>query len=370
MDVKGAFLHGEMDTETYMQQPEGYEDPDHPDWVCHLLRTIYGLKQSGHRWHKVIDPYLRSLGFQPLRADPCIYHKTVEGRLQLVCLYVDNLGFSCDSDDDCLLIRKQLMDRFEMTDEPITSTLNIQIRRDLEGGAFYLKQPNVIASLLEATNMTDCIPASTPAEVVTISSADCPVVGSEEWSHMQTVPYRETLGSLIQLMRMCRPEIAFPLSVACRYLHNPGQAHWNFVKRILRYLKGTIDDEFCLKPTNFKFTASNLQSQFDVQGHVKLTANCDADWGGDRDSAKSTSGYACFFGGALISWAAKVQSVTATSSTYAEYISAYHTLAEILWTRSFLSDLNLLDLSEPTNLFTDNEPAINIAKFDMVSNRS
>ena len=120
MDVKGAFLHGEMDTETYMQQPEGYEDPDHPDWVCHLLRTIYGLKQSGHRWHKVIDPYLQSLGFQPLRADPCIYHKTVEGRLQLVCLYVDNLGFSCDSDDDCLLIRKQLMDRFEMTDEPTT----------------------------------------------------------------------------------------------------------------------------------------------------------------------------------------------------------------------------------------------------------
>lgn len=138
------------------------------------------------------------------------------------------------------------------------------------------------------------------------------------------------LGSFIQLMRMCRPEIAFPLPVACRYLHNSGKAHCDFVKRILRYLKGTIDDEFCLKPTNLKFAASNPQFLFDVQGHVKLTANWDADWGGDRDSAKSTSGYVCFFRGALISWAAKAQSVTATPSTYAEYISAYHTLAEIL----------------------------------------
>ena len=368
MDVKGAFLHGEMDTETFMRQPEGYEDKDHPEWVCHLKRTIYGLKQSGHRWHKVIDPFLRSLGFKPLRADPCIYRKWQDGRLQLVSLYVDNLGISCDSEDDALFVRQKLMERFEMTDEPTTSTLNIQIRRDENG--FYLSQPAVISALLEATNMTDCLPASTPAEAVTVSSADCPTVGSDEWHQMKKVPYRETIGSLTQLMRTCRPEIAFPLSVASRYLHNPGQAHWNFVKRILRYLKGSINDEFAINPTNSSFTASNQKSPISVQGHTTLRALCDADWGGDRDSAKSTSGFSCFFGGALISWASKVQTVTATSSTYAEYISAYHTLAEILWSRSFLSDLGLLDLSKPTDLYTDNEPAINIAKFDMVTNRS
>jgi hypothetical protein len=102
---------------------------------------------------------------------------------------------------------------------------------------------------------------------------------------------------------------------------------------------------------------------------LKLSGNVDADWGGNHDSFKSTSGYCFYLGSSLISWSSKAQSTTATSSTYAEYIAAYHATAECLWIRSFLSELNLLD-SLPTEIFCDNEPAIKIAQYHMITPRS
>jgi len=164
--------------------------------------------------------------------------------------------------------------------------------------------------------------------------------------------------------------MAFSVSVVNRFLHNPGRAHWNAVKRILRYLKGTHNYELKIAPFSFATTASTADRTSRIEGKLRLTGNTDADWGGNLDTFKSTSGYGFFLGAGLISWSSKAPSPTATSSTYAEYIAAYHATAECLWIQSFLKELDLFQPTNPNTLYCDNEASIKIAQYHMVTPRS
>jgi|GEM_PF-5095902 len=241
MDVKGAFLNGVPEEEVFMKQPPGYTDPDHPNWVCRLLKNLYGLKQAPRVWHKVIDPFLKQLGFQPNPVDPCVYFKRKGSQLIVICLYVDNLAIGADDLDDLISVQNALRSRFQMTDEDPGFMLGVTVKYEQSAKSMQLCQQQVIEDLLVSTNMATSVSVSTPMESLTISEIDCPGIGSEEWHHMQKVPYRETIGSLTHICRHTRPDIAYALGVCSRFLHNPGKAHWEAVKRILRYLKGTSD---------------------------------------------------------------------------------------------------------------------------------
>ena len=97
MDVVTAFLNGELEEKVSMKQPDGYRDPMHPHHVCRLVKNLYGLKQAPRVWHRTVDPFIKSLGFIALDADPCIYYRWVDQNLSLIVLYIDNVGISCDS---------------------------------------------------------------------------------------------------------------------------------------------------------------------------------------------------------------------------------------------------------------------------------
>jgi transposase InsO family protein len=370
MDVTGAFLNGPLQETIYMKQPQGYEDLSKADYVLVLLRNLYGLKQAPRVWHQTIHPFLVELGFKAMEADPCIYFQwdAPHKNLQLISLYVDNLGVAADRESDVERVRAQLQSKFTMTDEPDDQFLQMKFK--YADGHMILSQTQAIDDLLVSTNMESALPVSTPMDALTVSKDDCPSVGSDEWHHMQQIPYRETIGSLSHICRNTRPDIAYAVSVASRYLANPGQKHWNLVKRILRYLKGTRDWEFHLNPGPLSFpTIHNSTQSSDIQGPVRFYGFSDSDWGGQLETSKSTTGYGFFLGYALVSWQSKTQSVTATSSTHAEYIAAYHAAAECIWARNFLSELGLFDLG-PTTLHCDNEAAIKLSKFHMVTPRS
>jgi hypothetical protein len=372
MDVVTAFLNGQVEEDIYMKQPPGYIDPSCPDLVCRILKNIYGLKQAPRVWHKTIDPHLRSMGFKPLAADPCLYYQWSDGKLSLISLYVDDLAIASDSPAGIAAIRTQLMHKFKMTDDgDLHYILGMKIIRDRTNKAIFVSSPSKIEELLKDFYMAKCIPCSTPMDHVAISAADSPTVGSDDWHEMQKVPYRECVGRLTHLMRTTRPDLAFSVSVVNRYLHNPGARHWEAVKRILRYLKGTADLSLRIAPGDFSSTVTAVD-RFPKSSpeFFPLTGNTDADWGGHPDSSKSTSGYAFFLGPGLVSWSSKVQPHTATSSTHAEYIAAYHATSECMWARSFLGELGLLNLSLPTILYCDNEAAIKIANYHMVTPRS
>jgi hypothetical protein len=370
MDVVTAFLNGDLTETIFMKQPPGYRNPDAPNHVCQLHKNLYGLKQAPRVWHKTIDPFLQSLGFAPIPADPCLYVKWNGSALSMIALYVDDLAIAADQTSDLQTTKSALKARFKMTDEgPLEFILGIKVRRNRPLKTVHLSNGHYITALLSDFNMLTCNALSTPMDCLTISSADCPTPSSPEWSRMQNVPYRQCVGRLTYLSRTCRPDLAYSVSVVNRFLHNPGEKHWNAVKRILRYLKGTIDTELCLQPLTLSSRVNICDRSSPVHGPPRLTGNTDADWGGNTDTCRSTSGYGFFLGNSLISWAAKAQTTTATSSTYAEYIAAYHATSECIWIRSFLNTLHMLP-PEPTTIYCDNAPAISIASFHMITPRS
>jgi hypothetical protein len=156
MDVTAAFLNGVPEEILHMQQPPGYEDTSKPDWVCLLLRNLYGLKQASRVWHLTIDPFIKSLGFQANQGDPCLYFRWDDGKLTMVTLHVDDLTLASDSQSILDQVSSQLKAKFTMTDDgEISNVLKLSIERNLSEKKIYIHQHSYLNDLLIRFNMAD-----------------------------------------------------------------------------------------------------------------------------------------------------------------------------------------------------------------------
>ena len=208
--------------------------------------------------------------------------------------------------------------------------------------------------------MSNCNPVSTPMQAIDFSKADAPAPGTDEFYRVSKFDYRSVIGSLQQICRFTRPDISFAVGCVSRFSHNYGQKHISAVKRILKYLQGTKHLQLKIEPLVDNTIVFNSQ----------LVGFADADWGNDKDAARSTSGYGIYVGSALISWGSRLQPKVSTSTTEAEYVACYYAETELIWMRSWLSSMGLLNLDESTVLYTDNQAAIKLAQFHMVTARS
>ncbi|GMF82131.1 unnamed protein product [Phytophthora fragariaefolia] len=135
MDVKTAFLNGWLNEDIYMVQPDGYVDEAHPDFVCKLKRSLYGLKQSPRMWNQTIDKFMLELGFKKCEADHCIYVKRNDQDMIFVALYVDDLILASNNDELLKSTKEALSVRFEMTDTgPLKYFLGMEIDQGLRTG--------------------------------------------------------------------------------------------------------------------------------------------------------------------------------------------------------------------------------------------
>ncbi|XP_046858511.1 secreted RxLR effector protein 161-like [Xenia sp. Carnegie-2017] len=164
---------------------------------------------------------------------------------------------------------------------------------------------------------------------------------------MNITKYQALIGALTYAVTATRPDLAQALSTVNQFCANPSQNHWNAAKRILRYIKGTINHGICFDGHK--------------ESEVKLSGFVDADWGCDPNNRKSHSGYLFMICGGLISWASKKQSIVALSSTEAEYVAASQACQEAIWLRGLLRDLNFTQ-KEPTMIKEDNQGAISLSK--------
>ncbi|KAH9689118.1 Integrase catalytic domain-containing protein [Citrus sinensis] len=345
LDLKNAFLHGELEEEIYMLQPEDFAETEKENLVCRLNKSLYGFKQAPMCWYKRFDSFIMSLGYNRLSSDHCAYYKRFEDNdFIILLLYVDDMLVAGPNKDRVQELKAQLAKEFEMKDLGLANKiLGMQIHRDRNNRNIWLSQKNYLKKILQRFNMQDCKSIYTPLPInFKLSSSMCHSNEAER-KEKSRVLYASTVGSLIFAMICTRLDIAQAVGAVSRYMANLSGEHWIAVKRILRYIKGTSDVALCYGG-----------SEFTVRGYV------DSDFAGDLDKRKSTTGYVLTLAGAAVSWVSKLHTIVALSTTEAEYMAATQACKEVIWIQRLLEEIG--HKQEKIFVFCDSQSALHIVR--------
>jgi hypothetical protein len=348
MDVSTAYLNGELQEEIYMTPPSCVDIPDSHCW--RLKRSLYGLKQAGRTWNRTLDSKLLKLGFHRLNSETCLYVYKDGKQTCFVVVYVDDLLIAATSKEFSHKVKDLLSSSFKMRDlGPAKYLLGIEIIRNRKKQTIALSQRQYIDKVLDRYGMTDCKPVFTPMATGIHLAVDDPD-NNETIHHMAIteggpiVPYQSVIGSAMYAMLGTRPDLAYAVGMLGRFSANPKSSHWAAAKRLLRYLKGTRD-------WALHYDGADLSIDMTFYGYS------DADWNGDRDTSRSTSGYVFIVSRGAIGWSSRRQSMVALSSTESEYIGLANAGQHLAWLRSFFEELGQQQ-KNPTELRCDNRAAI------------
>ncbi|KAJ0612890.1 putative RNA-directed DNA polymerase [Helianthus annuus] len=340
LDIQNAFLHGDLNETVYLRQPPGFSDPQKPDHVCLLHKSLYGLKQAPRAWFHRLSTALHSLGFQGSKTDPSLFIYASGGTLLYMLVYVDDIILTGNNPQAIDNIIHSLSKTFALQDMGTLSYfLGIEVAPC--GSDLLLSQKKYILETIHKAGLSQARPVPTPmATSATLALGDSPPFENP-------VKYRQIVGAL-QYATLSRPDIAYAVNKVCQFMHSPTEDHWSAVKRILRYLQGTVDYGLLLKQNS----SSTLHAYTDAYSPV-LNAYSDADWAGCPDDRRSTGGYAIYLGSNLVSWSAKKQKTVSRSSTESEYKALADTVAELTWLEALLQELRVRMATTPV-LWCDN----------------
>ncbi|GJS94918.1 retrovirus-related pol polyprotein from transposon TNT 1-94 [Tanacetum coccineum] len=332
MDVKTAFLNGELNEVVYVSQPEGFVDPEHPSHVYRLKKALYGLKQAPRAWYDKLSAFLIKSGFTKGVVDPTLFTRKTGKHLLLVQIYVDDIIFASTNPKACKLFAFEMNSTFKMSMMgQMSFFLGLQVSQNPRG--IFINQSKYAQEILKKFGFDSCTPIDTPM-------AERPNLDEDKGGKLiDPTRFRGMVGSLMYLSAS-RPDIVFAVCMCARYQAKPTEMHLTAIKRIFRYLKGTI----------------HMGLWYPKDSGFELKAFADADYAGCHDTRRSTSGSAQFLGHRLVSWSSKKQKSTAISTTEAEYIALSGCCAQILWMRSQLRDYGFAFNKIP--MYCDNQSAI------------
>ena len=325
MDVKTAFLNGELDEEIYMDQPEGFVVHGQEHKVCKLDKSLYGLKQAPKQWHEKFDNLIISNGFKVNESDKCIYYKSENDICTIICLYVDDLLIFGSNIHAINSVKSLLSANFDMKDLGEASViLGIKITRSEKG--ISLDQSHYIEKILKKYNYFDCKPASTPYD-------HSVKLFKNTGEGVRQSDYASIIGSLRYATDCTRPDIAYVVGLLCRFTSRPSIEHWQAIERVMRYLKRTM----------------NLGLHYERFPAV-LEGYSDADWNTLSDDSKATSGYIFSIAGGAVSWKSKKQTILAQSTMESEMIALATASEEAEYLRNLLAEIPLWEKPIPAVL--------------------
>ena len=324
-----------------MERPEGFPDPPPGDTVWRLRRPVYGLRQAPRQWHAKLRQTLLAMGFTPSHSDPSLFIRHTPSGL-FILVYVDDMTLVSDDLEALTAFKQQLQAQFAMKDlGELTHYLGMDITRDRQARTITISQSRYLHSVLCKFGMEEATPVATPLpEKHELTTPAIP--SSIPCSH----PYPELIGSLMYAMVCTRPDLAFPLSILSRYVGQGRytEAHWEAAKRVLRYLKGTLEKGLTLGG----------------QGPICLEGFSDSSWADDQTDRRSTQGYGFSLGSGLISWRSTRSSAVALSSCEAELYAGTMAAQELQWLSTLLQELGYPQQG-PT-LWCDNMSTIALAR--------
>ncbi|KAK1561446.1 hypothetical protein QYE76_008287 [Lolium multiflorum] len=349
MDVKTAFLNGELEEEIYMEQPDGFVVDGQEGKVCKLLKSLYGLKQAPKQWHEKFERTLTAEGFVVNEADKCVYYRHGGGEGVILCLYVDDILIFGTSLTVIKEVKEFLSRCFEMKDLGVADViLNIKLLKDDDGGITLL-QSHYVEKILSRFGYSDCKSSPTPYDPSVIIRKNKRIARDQ-------LRYSQIIGSLMYLASATRPDISFVVSKLSRFVSRPGDVHWHALERVLRYLKGTAS--YGIHYTGYPRV---------------LEGYSDANWISDADETKATSGYLFTLGGGAVSWKSCKQTIITRSTMEAELTALDTATVEAEWLRELLMDLPVVEKPIPAiPMNCDNQTVIvkvNSSKDNMKSSR-
>ncbi|KAJ0850834.1 putative RNA-directed DNA polymerase [Helianthus annuus] len=346
MDVKTAFLNGDLEEEIYMEQPEGFSAPGQEGKVCKLVKSLYGLKQAPKQWHQKFDHVMIDNGFKINECDKCVYFKDTNEGYVILCLYVDDMLIIGSNDKIIKATKSMLKARFDMKDMGLADViLGVKIIRTQEG--LVLSQSHYVDKILEKFNSGDTSVARTPVDT-------SQHLKKNKGDGVAQLEYSRIIGSLMYLMTCTRPDLAYAVSRLSRYTSNPCADHWKAITRVLRYIRYTRD-----------YGLHYTRQPAVIEGYT------DANWISDNKDSKSTSGYVFTLGGAAIAWKSSKQTVIARSTMESEFIALDKSGEEAEWLRQFVEDIPRWPKPLPAIcVHCDSQSAIGRAQSLMYNGRS
>jgi hypothetical protein len=224
LDVQNVFLHGVLKEEVYMRQPSGYEDTQHPGYVCKLDKAIYGLKQAPRAWYSRLSAKLLQLGFVSSKGDTSLFFLRNKQVTMFILVYVDDIIVVSSSQDATMCLLRNLEKDFALKDlRDLHYFLGIEVTKVKDG--ILLTQQKYATELLQRVGMISCKSVSTPLSISEKLSA----YAGDLLGPIDATNYRSIVGGL-QYLTLTRPDISFSVNKICQFLHAPTTVHLTAAK--------------------------------------------------------------------------------------------------------------------------------------------
>ena len=360
VDYTNAFVQAKVKSDMFVELPKGFDPPSENNVVLRLNKNLYGSRDAPLAWFETLRASLIKRGFKPSDVDPCLFiHKDM-----LVLCFVDDLIYVGPDVVKIDAMIANLGEEYQLTvEEDISSFLGIQIDI-LSDKALLLTQSGLTNRVLDTCLMTDCNAKDTPASSTALGSDLSGEVFNNEFN------YASAVGMLMYLASNSRPDIAFAVHQCARFTHSPKASHGEAIKRICRYLKGTLDKGLILRP---------------AKGNIRLDVYVDSDFAGlwkqednqDPVCVKSRTGFVILLADCPLVWQSKLQGQVALSTMEAEYIALSTSLRSLLPLKALVAEVaaSLMDdstflTSTYSSVFEDNTGALLLAQSPRISPRS
>jgi hypothetical protein len=337
MDVKSAFLNGELLEDVYVEHPPGFVVKGQEMKVLHLIKALYGLRQAPRAWYSKLDDSLIKLGFQRSTSEHVVYLRGTGTHRLVVGVYVDDLVITGGNSQDIELFKEEMKATFKMSDLGLLHYypgLEVTQRED----GITICQSAYAAKILENAGLSGCNPSDTPME------ARLKLSKHNTSPEVDPTKYRSIVGSLRYLVNS-RPDLAYAVGYVSRFMERPTTEHLVLVKRVLRYIAGTL----------------HFGCYYQRKKGALLEGYSDSDLAGDVDTRKSTSGILFFLGSSIITWQSQKQKVVTLSSCEAEYIVATTAACQGVWLARLLAEFKG-EKVRAYSLKMDSQSAIQLSK--------